>query len=240
MQNYEAYDDRFDMSSRMAVSERADFLAKTYIHLMGAVLAFVAIVAGLLQTNLAEQIVVKVMGSGQLGWLIVLGVFMLVSYVANMWAQSDSSRSVQYFGLGLYVLAEAFIFTPLLYIAHRFGGDGVIQTAGIITLLAFGGLTAIVLLTRKNFSFMGPILGVAGFAALGYILCGAIFGFSIGITFTVLMVVFACGSILYDTSNILHSYPSDKYVAASLALFASVALLFWYVLQLVLRMSSRD
>ena len=54
------------------------------------------------------------------------------------------------------------------------------------------------------------------------------------------MVVFACGYILYYTSNILHHYRTDQYVAAALALFASVALLFWYVLQIFMSLSSRD
>jgi FtsH-binding integral membrane protein len=48
----------------------------------------------------------------------------------------------------------------------------------------------------------------------------------------VAMIAFAGAAVLYDTSNILHHYPQDKYVAASLELFASIALMFWYVLQL--------
>ena len=44
----------------------------------------------------------------------------------------------------------------------------------------------------------------------------------------------AGGAILYDTSNVLHHYPQDRYVAAALQLFASVALLMWYVLRLVM------
>ena len=46
------------------------------------------------------------------------------------------------------------------------------------------------------------------------------------------MVGLAGGAILYDTSNVLHHYPQDRYVGASLALFASVALMLWYVLRL--------
>ena len=49
---------------------------------------------------------------------------------------------------------------------------------------------------------------------------------------------FRRGYILYYTSNILHQYRTDQYVAAALALFASVALLFWYVIQIF--MASRD
>jgi FtsH-binding integral membrane protein len=52
------------------------------------------------------------------------------------------------------------------------------------------------------------------------------------------MIGLAGAAILYDTSNVLHNFPEDRYVAAALELFASVALLFWYVLRLF--MSSRD
>jgi FtsH-binding integral membrane protein len=48
------------------------------------------------------------------------------------------------------------------------------------------------------------------------------------------MVALAGGAILYDTSNVLHHYPEDRYVAAALELFASVALMLWYVLRLFL------
>jgi FtsH-binding integral membrane protein len=52
------------------------------------------------------------------------------------------------------------------------------------------------------------------------------------------MIGFAGAAVLYDTSNILHHYPEDRHVAAALGLFSSIALMFWYVLQLFI--SSRD
>ena len=51
------------------------------------------------------------------------------------------------------------------------------------------------------------------------------------------MIVLASGSILYNTSAIMYHYAPGQHVAASLSLFASVALLFWYVLRLFM---SRD
>ena len=76
------------------------------------------------------------------------------------------------------------------------------------------------------------------FVALGFIAASLIFGFSLGNLFAFLMVAFAGGAILYDTSNILHKYRTDQHVAASLSLFASVALLFWYILRIF--MGSRN
>ena len=65
-----------------------------------------------------------------------------------------------------------------------------------------------------------------------------IFGFNLGLFFSFAMVAVACAAILYHTSNVLHRYRTDQHVAAALALFASVALLFWYILQIFMR--SRD
>jgi FtsH-binding integral membrane protein len=86
---------------------------------------------------------------------------------------------------------------------------------------------------------MGGFLGICGLAALGLIVVSIVAGFNLGAWFSVLMVALACCYILYHTSAIMHVYRTDQYVAAALALFASVALLFWYVLRIFMSMSSR-
>ena len=54
----------------------------------------------------------------------------------------------------------------------------------------------------------------------------------IGLLFSGAMVVLAGGYTLYYTSNVLHHYRTDQHVAASLALFSAVALMFWYILRI--------
>jgi len=219
-------------------SERAGFIRRTYAHLALAVVAFIAVEAFLLQLPIAGTIARAM--TGGFSWLIVLAAFMGVSWLAERWAQSDTSPQMQYLGLGLYVVAQAIIFLPLLYIAANYSSDGVIPTAGLITGFLFAGLTATVFITRKDFSWMRSILAIGGFVALGVIAASIIFGFSLGIIFSAIMVVFASVAILYDTSQVLHHYRTDQHVAASLSLFASVALLFWYVLRIVMSLSSDD
>jgi FtsH-binding integral membrane protein len=168
---------------------------------------------------------------------------MLVSYVASNWAQSAVSPTTQYAGLTLYVVAESFIFAPLLYIADRFDPTHtVIQSAAMTTLLLFAGLTAAVFITRKDFSFLRSFLVFGSFAAFGFILMGAFFPthFQLGAVFMYAMVALACGYILYDTSNVMHHYRIGQHIAAALALFASVALLFWYVLQIFMSSQRRN
>jgi FtsH-binding integral membrane protein len=217
-------------------SERAAFMRRTYAHLAGAVLVFMVVAAAFINSPVASLITATIANT-PFAWLFVLLAFMGVSTLANWWAHSNSSPVMQYLGLGLYILAEAVIFTPLLYIADGYF-PGAIENAGIATIALFGALTAIVLYTRRDFSFLGPILMIASFVALGVIVGGIIFGFTLGVFFSAAMILFAAGAILYSTSNILHHYRTDQHVAASLSLFASVALLFWYLLQFF--MLSRD
>ena len=225
----------FDLSGSVAQSssvERAAFIRRTYAHLAVAILGFIGVEYYLVHSPFGAKLASS-MTSG-MSWLVVLAVFMGVSYIANRLAMSDSSQQMQYLGLGLFVIAEAIIFLPLLYIATYYAGPGLIPTAGLMTLLLVGGITATVFITRKDFSFMGSFLSIGGFVALGFIVCSMVFGFSLGLIFSSVMVLFAAGSVLYTTSNILHQYRTDQHVAASLSLFASVALLFFYILQFLM------
>jgi FtsH-binding integral membrane protein len=221
--------------------ERAGFIRRTYAHLAGAVAAFVAIEAAIF-TLVPAATMQALFGrlAGGWSWLIVLGAFVFVSWIAQSWAVSSTSLATQYLGLGLYVVAEAVIFVPLLFVASRLGGD-VIPAAGVLTAIVFGGLTMMVFVTRADFSWLGRYLWLASLVALGFVVCSIFFGgFGLGTIFSTVMVAFASGYILYDTSNVLHHYRLNQHVAAALALFASVALLFWYVLRLVMAFSNRD
>jgi FtsH-binding integral membrane protein len=217
--------------------ERARFIRKTYFHLAAAILAFVALEVFLFSSGAAYSIMSVLRLGGSMSWLIVLGAFMGVSYLASSWANSQTSSGMQYAGLALYVVAEAIIFVPLLFMAANFSSADVIPKAGIVTLGLFLGITSVVFLTRKDFSFLGPILAIGGFVALGFIVASILFGFSLGSLFAFVMVAFAGTAILYETSNVLHRYHTSQHVAASLTLFAAIALLFWYILSIF---SSRD
>jgi len=221
-----------------AESERASFIKRTYVHLAGAIGIFAVVEALLIQSGLAESFSQLLAGTSW-SWLIVMGAFMLVSTVANNWAHSSISREKQYMGLGLFILAEAIIFTPLIYMAVARAPD-VLQNAVIVTAALVGGLTFTAFSTKINFSFMGRFLMIGGFIAMGMIVASILFGFSLGLWFSGAMILFAAGSVLYSTSNIIHEYHTEQHVAASLSLFSSVGLLFWYILQFMMSMGSDD
>ncbi len=233
------YATSFGNSAADALPEkRAQFIRKTYLLLAAAILAFIGVEAFLFASGAAGLIANMIFSGGAVGWLLVLGLFMGVSFLANRWATSETSKMTQFLGLGIFIVAEAVIFVPLIMISTYYAGDAsVLLKAGIVTIGLFLGITATVFLTRTDFSFLGPILAIGGFIALGFIISSAIFGFSLGSIFAFVMVAFAGTAILYETSNVLHRFNTEQHVAASLTLFASIALLFWYILSIF---SSRD
>lgn len=219
-------------SQAQSVESRSQFIWKCYAHVVGAILAFAAIEAYLLSSGIAERIAAPMMQN----WWMVLGAFIIVGWGASHVAHRLESKPAQYAAFALFVFAEAIIFAPMLFVAATMQ-PGVIDSAAGVTLLGCGGLMATAMITRKDFSFLRGIMVWGGILALVAIFSSFIFGFEMGTWFSVIMIGFAGIAVLYDTSNIIHHYPADRYVAASMALFASIALMFWYILRLFM---SRD
>lgn len=211
-------------------SDRSNFIAKTYMHLLGAMVAFGALEYAIFQTPYAEQMAIFML---EKSWLLVLGAFIVVAWIASSVAHSVESKGAQYMALAAYVIAEALIFVPMFYIALM-AGEEIIQNAVLVTLAAFVGLTAVAMLSGRDFTFLKSFLMWGGMIALGTIVMGVVMGFHLGTYFSMAMIGLAGASILYDTSKILRVYSDDRYIAAALELFASIALMLWYVLRLFL------
>ncbi|MGJ8667259.1 MAG: Bax inhibitor-1/YccA family protein [Patiriisocius sp.] len=216
--------------------KRVAFYRKTYTHLALAVLLFVLVEMVFFQIEPLVNFALSLTQGWT--WLLMLGGFMLVTSYAEKMAIENHDTTKQYLALLIYVIAEAFIFIPLIFMAMYTAGDGgshILSQAAIMTLSLFTGLSAIVLLTKKDFSFLKSILAIGFFIALGLIIAGTLFGFNLGLWFSVGMIALASGSILYQTSNMVHKYSEDQYVGAALGLFASLMLLFWYILSILNR-----
>lgn len=215
-------------------SVRAAFIRKTYGHLAGAIGLFVVLEALFIKMGLGA-LALQLLGTSSYSWLVVLGGFMVVSWVADKWATSSTSMATQYAGLALYTVAEALIFLPLIMMAMMMTGDSsLLIQAGFITGAMVLGISLVAFTTKKDFSFLGGFLKIGGIVALGLIVASFFLPVSLGLWFSGAMIVFASIAILYSTSNLIHRYHTDQYVAASLSLFAGVALLFWYVLQFLM------
>lgn len=226
------YDYRAGSAVYALPEARAQFIRRTYAHLVFAILGFLAL----------EYVLLSLPGVGRIvqyltySWLLTLVLFIVAGWIADRWARSEVSRGLQYAGLALYVVIEAIIFLPLMFVAANYSDPTVIPSAALITGLLFAGLTVVALTTRADFSFLRGIIFIGGFVALGLIVASLLFGFTLGVIFSVVMVGLASAAILYTTSNILHYYRTDQYVAAALSLFAAVALMFYYVLRILIEL----
>ena len=214
------------------VDVRSQFITRTYAHLLGAIVGFTVIEIMIFNSGAAESITQALFALPG-GWLVILGGFMVVSWMATRAAHTATSLATQYAALAALVAVEALIFVPLLYIAGTHY-PGVITSAAAITLIGFTGLTAIAFMTRKDFSFLGGVLRWGMLCAVLAIGGMLVFGFTLGPLFSVAMIALAGVAILHDTSNVLHHYPPNRYVGASMQLFASVAMMFWYVISLLM------
>jgi len=220
-------------------NERIDFIRRTYAHLAGAIGLFVLLEVMFFKLGL-NRAFLEMLQRNPASLLVVMIAFIGVGYLGQYMAHARS-RPTQYLGLGLYTLLEAIIFLPIMTYAQikaiqmGWGENSIIGTAAVLTTVVFGGLSAVVFLTKKDFSFLGHGLMIAGFLMVGLIICAMAFGLSLGVWFSALGIALAAAYVLYDTSNVLHHYGTDQYVGAALQLFASVALMFYYILRLLIQ-----
>lgn len=219
-------------------AQRAEFIKTTYLYLSGAILAFAVLSAVFFTTGLGMTML-KALGGSRYGWLAVMGAFMLVGWIATSMADNAESNQKQFMGLGIYVLAESLIFAPLFALASTIA-PGAISASVFVTAALVAGLTFTAFTSKKDFSFLGGMLKIGGFIAIGAIIASVIFGFQLGIWFSAIMILFAGAAVLYDTSNIIRHYPMDRPAGAALHLFASIALMLWYVLRFIMSFMSDD
>ncbi|TDS55923.1 Bax inhibitor-1/YccA family protein [Myroides indicus] len=218
---------------------KTKFYRKTYSNLALGVLVFIILETILLNTPFVVNGMFNLIGMGKFSWLLILGAFMGVTWFAQNLTYKSANKTQQYAGFFLYVLAQAFLFVPLLTMALVMTGDtSLITQAAILTLALFAGLTGVVFGSNANFSFLRSILTIGFFVAIGTIVAGMLFGFNLGLWFSLAMVALASGSILYSTWQIKNEYAANQYIPAALSLFASLMLLFWYILRILMSRNS--
>jgi FtsH-binding integral membrane protein len=213
----------------VSAQERTDFLRRVYQHVAGALAAFIVIEAILQQLPLATTVAERMSGA----WLLVIFGFWVVSWIAGRWTQPGLPLSQQYLGLGLFVLAEAVIFMPLIAYVRLYEDSNVLPTAGVLTAALTVGLSLIAIDPRTDFSMLRGAIFIVGSVGFGLIIASLLFGVGLGGWFSLLMIGLAGASILYKTDEISRTSRTDGYVSAALALFGSIMLLLWYVIRLL-------
>lgn len=228
---YPPYQTRPIPVGQLDVERRATFLGRVYGHLFAAILLFVAVETALFMSGTAERLIDTVFSAGGMGTILIL-----VAVIAGGWISTKAAfspdPSAQYAGLVGEVAIYSFLFVPLLWFMFETQQAGDVGVAAVITLVAFGGLTAIGLLSRKDFSFLRGIVMFGFVLAIAAIMGGALFGFNLGLWFSVAMVGLSGAGILYQTQNILKNFPEEMFVGAAVSLFGYVMNMFYYVLRI--------
>ena len=113
------------------------------------------------------------------------------------------------------------------------GGGTIVMNAMAMTGLIFLSLSAYVLTTRKNFSFMGGFLMVGILLAFFAGLAAVFFQIpALALAVSAMFVLLMSGFILYETSNILHGGETN-YIMATVSLYVSIYNLFTSLLQIL-------
>lgn len=227
----------------LGVSDRVAFLRKAYGLLGVSLIAWAAASAAFFRYGTETSYKFSRWAlSGNLNWLAVIGLLMVSGMIAQWLAKSEKSRGIQLVGLGLEVAAWTFLIQPLLWVLFiKFrpaGAQAILAQGTLATIVIFGGLTATVFITKKDFSFLRGVITVGMFAALGIILASMLFGFTLGLVFTGAMIALMALKILYDTSMLLNYFPPSHYVSAALMLFGTVATLFWHIIVFLMKLRS--
>ena len=220
-----------------APAARADFYRKTYMLVAASCAVFGLVLAGTLSMPAVVNPLTQLFfGGGALGWLLVLAAFWGISMLAYRLAFGVASEGTQLAGLGIYIVAEALLFAPMLNVLMMRFGDAtlseIVAPAAVSTLLLAGGLTATVFMTKTDFSFLRAFVSIGFFVALGAVVLLALFGGGIGTWFIIAMTVFISVVILYQTWMVKTQFRPDQHVGAALIIFAGVATLFWYLIMI--------
>ena len=123
---------------------------------------------------------------------------------------------------------------PLLnrYAAMPNGSELIMQAMGG-TAIIFFALSAYVLTTKKNFSFMGGFLFVGLMVALVAMIANIFFQIpALQLAINAVIVLLMSGFILYDTSNIIHGGETN-YLRATVSLYLNILNLFTSLLSLL-------
>jgi modulator of FtsH protease len=173
--------------------------------------------------------------SSMVGLVMSLSALALIWFVLPRTANSSAGIWVVFAFTGLIGASLG----PVLnrYLGLDNGGQIIMQALGG-TALIFAGLSAYVLTTRKNFSFLGGFVAVGCMVMLVvmlFMLGASFFGYhfsTLGLVFSVGVILLMSCLILYQTSEIIHNGETN-YLLATTSLYLSIVNLFTSLLHLL-------
>lgn len=213
-------------ADQVSVEERVAFIRKVYaLFFAGILFAVVGVWLGFAFPPL-------MIAAAQHPWImliVMIGAVMGTQAVRH----TPGVNLVALFG---FTTLTGVIISPLLYIISRSNPNSIFQ-AGVLTVGIFGGLTAYVFISNKDFSFLRGMVTVGLIIVILGGLLNVLFVGSLGLGFALAcatLLLFA-GFVLYDTSNIIRRYPTNEYVSGALALYLDALNIFLALLRILNR-----
>jgi len=213
---------------------RAAFIRKVYAILSIQLLATVVGAAIFMFSEGARSFVLSTPS------MFYVAMFLPFLFLFGLWSYKSSHPTNLYL-LGGFTLCEAYTVGVICAMYYEAGAGMVILQALILTAAVFVSLSTYVLVTKKDFSFLGAGLSAVLIVLLVWGLMNMFFDFGLGgrMVFSLVGALLFAGYIVYDTSNLIHRHGPDDYIEASVALYLDIINLFLYLLQL-LRMLQSD
>jgi modulator of FtsH protease len=222
--------------------ERADFLRKVYMMLFTGIVTFAVSAAlpawGFLNGDPFLGGILRAVVS--VPPLLMLAIFLGISYGVHAVSMVKGVNVVAFY---LFSAFFGVLTSGLIALALKTGGLPLIMNAAALTVFAFGGLTCYVLISGKDFSFLGGFLSVGLIMLISCVVLAmvgeAFFGVEtsgIHLAISGVSVFLFSLFVLYDTSNILHRYSTDMVVPAALALLMDFVIMFQNILSLLMNL----
>ncbi len=203
---------------------KAQMLQKTYLFVLMGIGIFAGTIALVPVVPFLGQMMVALYSKPWIALIALLGVGFGVRAVAE-------KPGIGVIGFVIYSAFMGLLVAP----AALLGPAGTTTMAALITASVFIGLTVYVFVSKADLKWMGGFLSMALFGMIGVAIAGMIFGFHVGVWYSLLGAMLFSGYILYDTSRLLHSHHSAKPLPFAIELFTDVVLLFMYLLSLLNR-----
>ena len=206
------------------VSERMGFIRKVYSLFFAAILFAIG---GVMTGFAFPPLMIAAAEHPWIALIVLIGGVLGAQAVRHV-------PGVNLFALFAFTTLTGIVISPLLYIVSQTNPASIFQ-AGVLTVGIFGGLTAYVFISRKDFSFLRGMVTVGLIVVvLAAFLNVLIIGSSaLGFAISAAVLLLFSGYVLYDTSNIIRRYPTNEYVAGALSLYLDAFNIFLALIRLL-------
>ncbi len=230
-------------AAQAAEAERVAFLKQVGLKTFGS-LMITAVAAVAMMTAIAN---VSALSHRYVALAVMLGGIYGAQFIGNrMTASADSGTRTMGFVLGSalsgialsYVVASAAIVS-----ASAFGNPyNLILQAGGLVFLTMLGMVAYLMSGPKELNWLRAGLSVLFLPMLGLMAVMWFFpvGGAFGLIFSGLFVLVSAGSLLYSLNQVMHQMPTSMSTAAAFSISTGIVILFWNILALLMRLTSRD